>query len=102
MIIYITVDKHNYVDGWGSTQSNNDDIKLILDKEHEFFHSDFNCWKYKNDELVFDEEKRDRLIAEREQEVNEPSEMDLLRQENETLALAMMDLAEIILNGGDV
>ena len=35
-----------------------------------------------------------------EQEENQPSELELLKQENETLALAIMELGKLILNGG--
>lgn len=35
------------------------------------------------------------------EEINEPLTLEKLQQEQEMLALAMMDLAEIILNGGD-
>lgn len=93
MIVYITIDKNNYIDGWGSTRSGENDIELHLDKEHEFFKTDFSCWKYENGELVFDEEKQKQLIEEYEREQNKPSELD-------TLALAIMELGKLILNGG--
>lgn len=88
MIIYIALDDKNYVDGWGSTRSNEDEIELQLDKEHEFFDSDFSCWKYENDELIFDEEKRDRLIVEREAEENKPIEQERI----EALESALLEL----------
>lgn len=35
-----------------------------------------------------------------EKEENKPSELELLKQENQTLALAIMELGKLILNGG--
>lgn len=35
-----------------------------------------------------------------EQEENQPSEIDSLKKENEMLAMAVMELSTIILNGG--
>ena len=91
MIVYIALDENSYVDGWGSTRSSDDDIEIELDDNHEFFKTDFACWKYEDDELVFDEEKRDRLIAEREAEENKPNE-------NERLEALENALLELILN----
>jgi len=95
MKVYFTVDENGFVNnGWSSTPSFAEgEIELELDKEHEFFKSDYQCWKYENGELVFDEEKRQRLIEEYEREQNKPSELD-------TLALAIMELGKLILNGG--
>jgi len=91
LIVYIALDENSYVDGWGSTRSSDDDIEIELDDNHEFFKTDFACWKYEDDELVFDEEKRDRLIAEREAEENKPNE-------NERLEALENALLELILN----
>ena len=93
MKIYFTVDDDGYVNGWGSTRSTENDIELDLDDNHEFFKTDHQCWKYVDDELVFDEERQQKLIEEYEREKNKPSETDIL-------AMAVMDLAELVLNGG--
>lgn len=93
MKIYLTVDEDGYVNGWGSTRSTENDIELDLDNNHEFFKTDHQCWKYVDDELVFDEERQQQLIEEYEREKNKPSETDIL-------AMAVMDLAELVLNGG--
>lgn len=93
MKIYFTVDDDGYVNGWGSTRSTENDIELVLDDNHEFFKTDHQCWKYENGELVFDEEKRQRLIEEYEREKNKPSELDML-------ALAVMELGKLVMNGG--
>lgn len=93
MKIYFTLDDDGYVNGWGSTRSTENDIELELADNHDFFKTDFQCWKYVDGELVFDEEKQQQLIEEYEREKNKPSETDIL-------AMAVMDLAELVLNGG--
>ena len=93
MIVYITLDENGYVNGWSSTRSTENDIEIELDDNHEFFKTDHQCWKYENGELVFDEEKRQRLIEEYEREKNKPSELDML-------ALAVMELGKLVMNGG--
>jgi len=87
--IYITLDKNGYVDGWGSTSSHVDDeVEIELDDTHEFFKTDFSCWKYENGELVFDEEKQKQLIEEYEREKNRPSEQERI----EALENALLEL----------
>ena len=87
MKIYITLDKNGYVDGWGSTSSHVDDeVEIELDDTHKFFKTDSACWKYENGELVFDEERQQKLIEEYEREQGRPSELDML-------ALAILELA---------
>ena len=93
MKIYFTLDDDGYVNGWGSTRSTENDIELDLDDNHEFFKTDFQCWKYVDGELVFDEEKQQQLIEEYEREQNKPSETDML-------ALAIMELGKLVMNGG--
>lgn len=78
---------------FGSTRSTENDIELELDNDHEFFKTDYQCWKYVDGELVFDEEKQKQLIEEYEREQNKPSELDML-------ALAVMELGQLIMNGG--
>ena len=41
-----------------------------------------------------------RTKEEIEEEQNQPSELEQLKQENEMLAMAVMELSTIILNGG--
>ena len=94
MKIYLYVDENNYVSGWGSTRSSDNNIEIELDDNHEFFNSDFSCWKYIDGELVFDEEKRRRLLEEYEREQNEPTETERL----EALENAVL---ELILKGDD-
>ena len=87
MIIYITL-KDGYVDGWGSARSSDDDIEIELDDNHEFFETDHQCWKYEKGELVFDEERQQKLIEEYEREKNKPSEQERL----EALENALLEL----------
>lgn len=87
MIINITL-KDGYVDGWGSTRSSENDIEIELDDNHEFFNTDFACWKYENGELVFDEEKQQRLINEHEVERIKPTEQERI----EALESALLEL----------
>lgn len=93
MIVYIALDENGYVNGWSSTRSTENDIELELADNHAFFKTDFQCWKYVDGELVFDEEKQQQLIEEYEREQNKPSEVDML-------ALAVMELGQLIMNGG--
>lgn len=94
MRIYFTVDDKGYLNGWGSTPSYVEgEIELDIEDDHDFFTSDSSCWKYENGKLVFDEERQQQLIEEYEREKNKPSETDVL-------AMAVMDLAELVLNGG--
>ena len=88
MIVYITLDENGYVDGWGSTRSSDNDIEIELDDNHEFFKTDFACWKYEDGELVFDEEKQKQLIEEYEREQNKPSSQERL----EALENALLEL----------
>jgi len=87
-LIYITLNENGYVNGWGSTRSTENDIELELDENHEFFKTDYQCWKYENGELVFDEEKQQRLIEEYEREQNKPTEQERI----EALENALLEL----------
>lgn len=90
MTIYITL-TDGYVSDWGTDSG---DIKLTLDKNHPFFTSDFFSWKYIDGELVFDETKRQQRENERNSEENKLSETEML-------AMAIMDLTELIMGGID-
>lgn len=89
MKIYLTLDENSYVDGWGSTSSHVDnEIEIELDDNHEFFKKDIHCWKYEDGELVFDEERQQKLIEEYEREQNKPTEQERI----EALENAMLEL----------
>ena len=87
-MIYITINENGYVNGWGSTRSTENDIELELDENHEFFKTDYQCWKYVDGELVFDEEKQKQLIEEYEREQNKPTDKERL----EALENALLEL----------
>ena len=88
MKIYFTLDDDGYVNGWGSTRSTEKDIEIELDDTHEFFKTDFACWKYEDGELVFDEERQQKLIEEYEREQNKPSSQERL----EALENALLEI----------
>ena len=88
MIVYIALDENSYVNGWGSTRSSDNDIEIELDDTHEFFKTDFSCWKYEDGELIFDEERQQKLIEEYEREQNKPSEQERI----EALENALLEL----------
>ena len=96
MIIFIDSDENGYVDGWGSTRSSENDIELKIDEDHEFFKTDIHVWKYEDGDLVFDEDKKKKLVKEREQEESKPLKSEV----NE---MALLELAGMIaeLKGGN-
>ena len=87
MKVYLYIND-GYVNGWSSTRSSDKDIEIELDDNHDFFKTDHQCWRYENGELVFDEEKRQRLIEEYEREQNKPSSQERL----EALENALLEL----------
>lgn len=97
MKIYFTVDEDGFLNnGYSSTPSYDDgEISLEIDKGHELFEYGRSSYafKYVDGELIFNEERQQQLIEEYEREKNKPSETDVL-------AMAVMDLAELVLNGG--
>lgn len=94
MIIYITLDDDGFVDGWGTTLSSDEAIKIEIDKNHDFFSSDQHAYKYVDEKLVKDAEKQQKLEQERLQEENKLSDEELN-------ALAIMELGKLIMNGGE-
>lgn len=99
MVVYISVDSDNYLTGWSSTRSSDGDIEINVYRNHEALQNP-EIFKYVDGELIKDEERQRELIVEREENENKPSELEQLRKENDELALALMDLAEITLNIG--
>ena len=88
MIIYIQIGENGYIDGWGTTKSTDDDVQIELDENHEFFKKDIHCWKYEDGELVFDEERQQKLTEEYEREQNKPTDKERL----EALENALLEL----------
>src|SRR5699024_10773305 len=102
MVMFISLDNDNYLTGWSSTRSSDDDIEINVYRNHEALQNP-EVFKYVDGELIKDQERQQELIEEREENENKPSELEQLRKENDELAMALMDLAEITLNiGGDV
>lgn len=94
MKIYFTLDDKGYLNGWGSTPSYAEgEVCLEIEEGHKFFKDDSNCYKYVDGELILDEERKQKRIEERLIEENKPSDLDML-------ALAVMELAEIVLERG--
>lgn len=95
MMIYFTLDNNGYLTGWSSTPSNVDnEFSLEVEEGHEVLSNPF-VFKYENGQLVKDEQKQQELIN----EMNKPSEIEQLRQENQMLAMAVMELGKLIMGG---
>ena len=93
MKIYFTLDENNRLTGWQSNPSHVDgEIELEVDDDHEVLQRSM-IYKYIDGELVKDEEYLEELKEEYEKEQNKPSELDML-------ALAIMELGQLIMNGG--
>lgn len=93
MIIYFETDKEGYLNGWSSSRSNEREIELEVEEDHEVLRNS-RIFKYVDGELIKDEERQQQLIGQYEKELNKQTETD-------KIAMALMDLAEILLNGGD-
>src|SRR5699024_12826066 len=77
MVVYISVDSDNYLTGWSSTRSNDDDIEINVYRNHEALQNP-EVFKYVDGELIKDEERQQELIAEREENESKPSELERL------------------------
>src|SRR5699024_1305072 len=88
MVVYISVDSDNYLTGWSSTRSNDDDKEINVYRNHEALQNP-EVFKYVDGELIKDEERQQELIAEREENESKPSEA----KRNE---LAIMELAGML------
>ena len=93
MKIYFTLDENGRLTGWQSNPSHVEgEIELEVDDDHEVLQRPM-IYKYIDGELVKDEEHLEELKEEYEKEQNKPSELDML-------ALAIMELGQLIMNGG--
>ena len=93
MKIYFTLDGNGRLTGWQSNPSHVEgEIELEVDEDHEVLQRPM-IYKYIDGELVKDEEHLEELKEEYEKEQNKPSELDML-------ALAIMELGQLIMNGG--
>jgi glycyl-tRNA synthetase beta subunit len=84
--IYFLLDNEGYLMSISSTSHRaENEIRLELPHDHVIFNDDYTVYKYENSQLIADEERRKRIIAE-EQE-NRATEEDLK-------SIAMLELIE--------
>jgi len=86
MVVYLDLDDENYVTGYGSDDG---DAKLDLPKDHKFFDSVVEAWKYVDGELIFDEERYSKIIDDKEKENSKLTPEEI----NE---MAILELAMVI------
>lgn len=97
MVIYFTLDKNSRLTGWWSNSNAVDDeIELLVDDEHEVL-ANPEVFKYIDGELVKDEEYQNQLLEDQKGNLNETEQ---LKQENELLAGALLELSQAFFNGG--
>lgn len=101
--IYFVIDEEGYIKGgYSESELVGENVRSVeVEEEHEIFNSDAEIFKYVDGELIKDEERKQQIIKEFDDQRNKPSEIELLRQENEMLALAIMELSTIVLSGGE-
>ena len=93
MKIYFTLDENGRLTGWQSNPSHVEgEIELEVDDDHEVLQRPM-IYKYIDGELVKDEGYLEELKEEYEKEQSKPSELDMI-------ALAVMELGQLIMNGG--
>ncbi|MGX9931946.1 hypothetical protein ACW0KB_11975 [Virgibacillus salarius] len=92
-VIHFLVDDNNYVSGGISYGKMEDAIKLEVTDDHPILTDNANVYKYENGELVADEEYRQKIIDEKQEKENEPSDEELN-------AIALMELAQKVYGGG--
>lgn len=97
--VYFNLDDDGYLDGISSTKPGHQ-YSVDIDETHEVLQNP-EIFKYVDGELVKVEDRQQQLIEEYEKSKNEPSETERLQQDNEMLAMAVMELSQAILNGGD-
>ena len=95
MVVFISLDNDNYLTGWSSTRSSDDDIEINVYRNHEALQNP-EVFKYVDGELIKDEERQQELIEEREENENKPNEV-------ERLEAALLDLAVMVMgeDGGE-
>lgn len=105
MTIFISLDKENYCQGYGSTRGHESDIEMDLPEDHDFFKSFITMRSYKveNGVLVKDIHKEAELLAKRLEEKDKPSDQEIiqnLQAENERLSTTVDSLASFMLMSG--
>ena len=106
MVIYISINQDNYVEGWGSTRGNESDIEIDLPEDHDFFNSFLSTqsYKFENGVLIKDIHREAALIAERKALREKPDTEEVvngLQKENEQLKLMIDSLAAYMLTSGE-
>lgn len=92
---YITFDDDGYVNALsGNPGISNEEIKMDLEDDHPIFEDDFRVYRLDDNQLIADEQKRDQIIAEFQEQESHPSD-------EEMNAIALMELTEMIMGGGD-
>lgn len=92
MKVYLKLDDAGYVRCWSSNYSD-DDTKIDIDKDHEMLRNP-EIFKYEDGELIKDEERQKQLIEEFNASENRLTD-------DEVNAIALMELTEIIMGGGE-
>lgn len=87
---------HTDTDGYVISLELTQDKKGIEVPEEVFYSPDLNCYKYVEGAFIFDEEKKDRLIAEEMQRQQEEAD----KPTTEDLAQAINILTSIVLGEG--
>lgn len=96
MKIYFFLENNGYVYGGISYRPMKNAIEADVPEDHEIFSSDSNAFKYKDGELIKDEERRKRLKENAEKDRNKLTDVEMNEQ-------ALLELANIVsqLKGGE-
>lgn len=92
MIIHVELSNEGRVQGWGSTPYEGT-VEHEIDENHPFFDSPM-LYKLVEGKLVKDEEYEQKLIEEEQEKLSKPSDEELN-------AVALMELTEMIMGGGE-
>lgn len=95
MKVFINVSGDRRVTGYGSTRGSVSDVELNVPDTHEFFKNPF-IYKVVFGTLVKDETYQKEQVEQKEEAKNAPTEIELLKEENTELKLALAEMAESI------
>ncbi|WP_337970326.1 hypothetical protein [Virgibacillus salexigens] len=99
MKMYFSLDESGYVTGMSSSSFRIDnEVQLDLEEDHPIFTNDIRAFKYHegvdSNELIIDEEVKQRLIEEGKQEEQKPTD-------EEMNAIAILELGKMIMGAGE-
>jgi len=103
MLIYISITDGDVIDGWGSSPISDTSLEININSNHPMLSSLPRTYKYVDGEII------PRSAEELEEEiiVDPPTEVEILRSKLERITeekkmsdLALLELSEIIMNGG--